>query len=163
MDGFLGAIILALPFIILKIRDWWCDREVEDEFLYDNAVHHHIEEIAHIDEQLQAVEELITDIETSSPDLLKNFTLTRHSVAGKKIEVDIMIDGRSDVTDQMMILMEAKREQLLERLEGEMEVLPCSTTKKVKWWIRRGQNMDKTSRNVHVDKTEGVWTSESDE
>lgn len=117
--------------IIMLVIDGWiiynlyvCLRKtVSQEIKYDEELHQRIQRIRYLDEQLQAVEELLTDIDLSSNDLLKNFSVEWLGAVGTSWKVDMKADGQSLVTGQLRKLAEERRAELLTSLSDELAEL----------------------------------------
>lgn len=105
------------------------------EYTYSEELSARIQRIYSINQQIQSIEELITDVQLSGCDNQKNIGLTWNTTAGKNLSADIWVDGESEVSNQMLELAEKRKQELITSLFSEIEHLT----------ERHGQNMDETT------------------
>ncbi len=98
--------------------------EIREIPVYTQEISDRIERISAINRQIQGVLDLITDIDSSDGSNIKNITLNWQTVTGVDLRADMLIDGCSDVTQQMRILAEKRLEELISSLFDELEKLP---------------------------------------
>lgn len=91
---------------------------------YTDELSERIKRIYYINEQICKVQELITDIEVSGEDNLKNIMLDWQTAAGKNYTADMWIDGKSEVTAQMRKLAGERLNELTTSLFDEISKLP---------------------------------------
>lgn len=117
-----GLFIIAL----LTVCGWgifFRDRRPK-EVKYDDELSNRIKKIHYINEQINSVEELITDIQLSDENHHKNISVTWETAVGKNLSTDMWIDGESEVTKQMLALAQKRREELTTSLFKEICKLP---------------------------------------
>lgn len=96
---------------------------------YNAKVDECIERIWEITQQIRNINEMITEIELSGIDRMKNFSQEFTTIIGKKISVDIWADGSSATTNQLKKLAEARLDELTSSLSAEIEKLNNAITK----------------------------------
>lgn len=101
---------------------------------YTEEISARIERIHSINQQIESIEELITDVQLSGCDNQKNIGLIWNTTSGKNLSADIWVDGESEVSSQMLELAEKRKQELITSLFSEMEQLT----------IRSQQNVSKT-------------------
>lgn len=111
---------------------------------HTQALHTRLEMLSAVDAQLVAVKDMIVEVETSSPEYTKVLHLTRHTAAGGDIDVQILVNGKSDATYALLDLLEAREEELAEWLDYELSLVPFPERRKLFSRIRHRQNVDKT-------------------
>ena len=99
------------------------EKIVESKCEYNHELSDRIERINRLNEQIKNVQELITDIDLSGEENLKNFTLEWQTTLGKNLSADMLIDGQSEVTKQMRKLAGERLEELTTSLFDEIEKL----------------------------------------
>lgn len=107
----------------------------ESEGLYSSELSNQIRQISYLNDQLQAVEELIIDIETSDSHHHKNVRLDWQTSYGKNLSADVWVDGDSIVTAQALALAEERERELTAALFAEIDKLSM---------IRHNQNVSRT-------------------
>ena len=107
----------------------------ESEGLYSTELSNQIRQIQYINDQLQAVEELIIDIETSDSHHHKNVRLDWQTSYGKNLSADVWVDGDSIVTAQALALAEERERELTAALFREIDKLQM---------LRHKQNVSRT-------------------
>lgn len=95
----------------------------ESEGLYSTELSNQIRQISYLNDQLQAVEELIIDIETSDSHHHKNVQLAWQTSYGKNLSADVWVDGDSIVTAQALALAEERERELTAALFAEIDKL----------------------------------------
>ena len=127
--------ILAVLFLIgmgwLFLSPFRSEHVETERLVYTEALSERIRRIASLSEQITALDELITDIQSSDYDLLKYLTVSRTTLSGVQVDIDLYMDGHSQVTMLTLALAEAQKQQLLERMEEELEALPYRERRKV--------------------------------
>jgi hypothetical protein len=104
------------------------------EYTYSEELSARIQRIYSINQQIQSIEELITDVQLAENDRQKNIGLTWNTTAGKNLSADIWVDGESEVSSQMLELAEKRKQELISSLFSEIYQLP----------VRSQQNVSKT-------------------
>ena len=104
------------------------------EDTYSEELSSRIQRIYSINQQIQSIEELITDVQLSGCDNQKNIGLIWNTTSGKKLNADIWVDGESEVSNQMLELAEKRKKELTTTLFAEINQLP----------VRSQQNVSKT-------------------
>lgn len=122
-------------FYAKKFRESTNPEQPIEEDTYSEDLSARIQKIYNLNEQIQSIEELITDVQLSGCDNQKNIGLTWNTTAGKKLNADVWVDGESEVSSQMLELAVKRKQELVTTLFAEIEHL----TK------RHGQNVDKTT------------------
>lgn len=111
------------------------DAEQSIQDTYSEDLSARIQRIYSINQQIQSIEELITDVQLSGCDNQKNIGLIWNTTSGKNLSADIWVDGESEVSSQMLELAEKRKQELISSLFSEIEHLT----------ERHGQNMDETT------------------
>lgn len=112
--------------VLLAVCGWgifFRDRKPK-EIKYDDELSNRIKKIHYINEQINSVEELITDIHLSDDNHHKNISVSWETAVGKSLSTDMWIDGESEVTKQMLTLAQKRREELTTSLFKEIHKLP---------------------------------------
>lgn len=104
------------------------------EYTYSEELSARIQRIYSINQQIQSIEELITDVQLSGCENQKNIGLIWSTTAGKNLSADIWVDGESEVSSQMLELAEKRKQELISSLFSEIYQLP----------VRSQQNVSKT-------------------
>lgn len=99
------------------------EKIVESKREYNHELSERIDKLYWLNEQIKSVQELITDIDLSGEENLKNFTLEWQTALGKNLSADMLIDGQSEVTKQMRKLAGERLEELTTSLFDEIEKL----------------------------------------
>lgn len=94
------------------------------EIRYDDELSNRIKKIHYINDQINSVEELITDIQLTDENHHKNISMNWETAVGKNISTDMWIDGESEVTKQMLLLAQKRKEELTSSLFREICKLP---------------------------------------
>lgn len=110
---------LFYRFVLYRSNEENPERKQE----YNQEISERIRRISELDEKIQALQELITDIDLSDSDRLKNISLEWETTAGKNLTADMWLDGQSDVTKQMRILAGEQLDELTTSLFDEIEKL----------------------------------------
>ena len=98
---------------------------------YTEEISARIERIHSINQQIQSIEELITDVQLSGCDNQKNIGLVWNTTAGKNLSADIWVDGESEVSSQMLELAEKRKQELISSLFSEIYQLPARSQQNV--------------------------------
>lgn len=106
------------------------------EYTYSEELSSRIQRIYSINQQIESIEELITDVQLSGYENQKNIGLIWNTTAGKNLSANVWVDGESEVSNQMLELAEKRRKELITTLFSEMEQLT----------IRSQQNVSKTTQ-----------------
>lgn len=114
------ACFLFYRFVLVKDNE---EKIVESKREYNHELSERIDKLHWLNEQIKSVQELITDIDLSGEENLKNFTLEWQTALGKNLSADMLIDGQSEVTKQMRKLAEERFEELTTSLFDEIEKL----------------------------------------
>lgn len=139
MEGIFGALFL-IGMGWLFLSPFQHEHVETERLVYTEALSERIRRIAYLSEQITALDELITDIQSSDYDLLKYLTVSRTTLSGVQVDIDLYMDGHSQVTMLTLALAEAQKQQLLERMDEELEALPYRERRKVMYRLRRGTN-----------------------
>lgn len=99
------------------------EKIIESKREYNHELSDRIEKINRINEQIKGIQELITDIDLSGEENLKNISLDWETTSGKNLSADMLIDGQSEVTKQMRKLAGERLEELTTSLFNEIEKL----------------------------------------
>lgn len=102
---------------------------------YSAELSNQIRKISYLNDQLQAVEELIIDIQLSDCNHHKNVRLDWQTSYGKNLSADVWVDGDSQVTAQTLALAEERERELTSTLFREMDKLNA---------LRHKQNVSRT-------------------
>lgn len=105
------------------------------EGYYSAELSNQIRKINYLNDQLQAVEELIIDIQLSDCNHHKNVRLDWQTSYGKNLSADVWVDGDSQVTAQTLALAEERERELTSTLFREMDKLNA---------LRHKQNVSRT-------------------
>lgn len=114
------ACFLFYRFVLCNDNE---EKIVESKREYSHELSERIDKLYWLNEQIKSVQELITDIELSGEENLKNFTLEWQTALGKNLSADMLIDGQSEVTKQMRKLAGERLEELTTSLFDEIEKL----------------------------------------
>lgn len=101
------------------------------EYTYSEELSARIQRIYSINQQIQSIEELITDVQLSGCDNQKNIGLVWNTTAGKNLSADIWVDGESEVSSQMLELAEKRKQELITSLFSEIYQLPARSQQNV--------------------------------
>lgn len=101
----------------------------DPEGTYSAEVSNQIRRIGYLNEQLQAVEELIIDIQLSNENHHKNVRLDWQTSYGKNLTADVWVDGNSQVTAQTLALAEERERELTASLFCEIDKLYAMRSK----------------------------------
>lgn len=125
----LGIYIAALIIISRRYSppEKLTDAELSDRLIY----------ISRLNEQIGAVQELLTDIELTSGDNIKCITLNWETAAGHDLDVQIWLDGASDCTGAMHALALTRLDELTGQLYDEIGKLPYRHRQNV---LRKAKN-----------------------
>lgn len=96
---------------------------------YNTEIDNIIERIYQIAQQIRNINEMLTEIELSDGDRVKNFSQEFTTAVGKKISVDVWADGQSATTMQLKELAETRLEELATSLFEEIKNLDNAITK----------------------------------
>lgn len=102
---------------------------IEDTYSEDLSAR--IQRIYSINQQIQSIEELITDVQLSGCDNQKNIGLIWNTTSGKNLSADIWVDGESEVSSQMLELAEKRKQELITSLFSEIYQLPARSQQNV--------------------------------
>lgn len=102
---------------------------IEDNYSEDLSAR--IQRIYSINQQIQSIEELITDVQLSGCDNQKNIGLIWNTTSGKNLSADIWVDGESEVSSQMLELAEKRKQELITSLFFEIYQLPARSQQNV--------------------------------
>lgn len=105
--------------------------EQKTEYTYSEDLSSRIQRIHSINQQIQSIEELITDVQLSGCDNQKNIGLIWNTTAGKKLSADVWVDGESEVSNQMLELAEKRKQELITSLFSEIYQLPARSQQNV--------------------------------
>lgn len=105
------------------------EQPIEDTYSEDLSAR--IQRIYSINQQIQSVEELITDVQLSGCDNQKNIGLIWNTTSGKNLSADIWVDGESEVSSQMLELAEKRKQELITSLFSEIYQLPARSQQNV--------------------------------
>lgn len=114
------ACFLFYRFVLVKDDE---EKIIESKREYNHELSDRIEKINRINEQIKGIQELITDIELSGEENLKNISLDWETTSGKNLSADMLIDGQSNVTKQMRKLAGERLKELTTSLFSEIEKL----------------------------------------
>lgn len=114
---------LLLTWYVLK-KALETGTDVREVPVYSAEVSERIDRIYAINRQIRGILDLISDIDSSDGSNIKNITLNWQTVTGVDLTADMLIDGRSEVTEQMRILAEKRLDELTASLFSEIEKLP---------------------------------------
>jgi hypothetical protein len=101
------------------------------EDTYSEELSSRIQRIYSINQQIQSIEELITDVQLSGCDNQKNIGLIWNTTSGKNLSADIWVDGESEVSSQMLELAEKRKQELITSLFSEIYQLPARSQQNV--------------------------------
>lgn len=90
----------------------------------DTELTERLRRINQLNEQIESVQELITDIGLTSGDVMKCVSINWETAAGHELTVSIWLDGESDCTQVMRSLAQARLDELTEQLYNEIGKLP---------------------------------------
>ena len=119
----LQGIFIIILLLICGYGIFFRERK-RNEMIYDGELSNRIKKIHYINEQLNSIDELITDIKLSYNNHHKNIRVTWETAVGKNLSTDMWIDGESAVTKQMLELAYKRREELTASLFKEICALP---------------------------------------
>lgn len=114
------ACFLFYRFVLAKDDE---EKNIESKREYNHELSDRIEKINRINEQIKGIQELITDIDLSGEENLKNISLDWETTSGKNLSADMLIDGQSNVTKQMRKLAGERLEELTTSLFDEISKL----------------------------------------
>ena len=123
------AVVFATALTWYVIKKTLVQGVEKEEKKYTLELSETIEKIYKINKKIENIMNLLTDIETSDGDNLKNITLDWQTVTGKSLTADVWIDGKSEVTEQMRILANKRLEELTNSLFAEIEKLQNAVEK----------------------------------
>ena len=114
------ACFLFYRFVLVKDNE---EKNSENKREYSHELSERIDKLYWLNERIKNIQELITDIDLSGEENLKNFTLEWQTALGKNLSADMLIDGQSEVTKQMRKLAGERLEELTTSLFDEIEKL----------------------------------------
>lgn len=114
------ACFLFYRFVLCSDNE---EKIIESKCEYNHELSEKIDKLYWLNEQIKSVQELITDIDLSGEENLKNFTLEWQTTLGKNLSADMLIDGQSNVTKQLRKLAGERLEELTTSLFDEIEKL----------------------------------------
>lgn len=114
------ACFLFYRFVLVRDDE---EKIIESKREYNHELSDRIEKINRLNEQIKGIQELITDIDLSGEENLKNISLDWETTSGKNLSADMLIDGQSNVTKQMRKLAGERFEELTTSLFSEIEKL----------------------------------------
>ena len=114
------ACFLVYRFVLVRDDE---EKIIESKREYSHELSDRIEKINRLNEQIKGIQELITDIDLSGEENLKNISLDWETTSGKNLSADMLIDGQSNVTKQMRKLAGERLKELTTSLFNEIEKL----------------------------------------
>ena len=114
------ACFLFYRFVLVRDDE---EKNIESKREYSHELSDRIDKLHRLNEQIKGIQELITDIDLSREENLKNISLDWETTSGKNLSADMLIDGQSNVTKQMRKLAGERLEELTTSLFNEIEKL----------------------------------------